>query len=280
MKNIILEKIGLDNLKNRLLQGDSISKISRDTNIPDSTLSAYLIKNNIFTKKSNPYNKDFFKKIDTELKAYILGYIIADGCITIEKRKDRPSTINRVQFQSAITDLQILTLIRDSIAPKNKITLTKTKDKKRQDTIKLRLANREIVNDLITLYDILPRKTYHNTFKMPVINKKLQHHFIRGFFDGDGSVGKKHFSFVFNSKPFLYDVLNIFLEKIPDLKYYIYDEYRNKTLYFSLHFSFNYNIKSKLFNFLYKDANYKLDKKFNIFYNTVLNSRGKKLLSV
>ena len=124
------------------------------------------------------YNTLFFKQIDTELKAYLLGYIVADGCITIENRKDRPITskIRRVQFQCAISDLQIIELIKSVIAPNNKISYIKGKGNK-QDYIKLRLANTEIVNDLITLYDIQPRKTYHKEFQFPNIPKEIKKHF-------------------------------------------------------------------------------------------------------
>lgn len=227
------------------------------------------------------YNTLFFKQIDTELKAYLLGYIVADGCITIENRKDRPITskIRRVQFQCAISDLQIIELIKSVIAPNNKISYIKGKGNK-QDYIKLRLANTEIVNDLITLYDIQPRKTYHKEFQFPNIPQELKKHFIRGYFDGDGSVGKTHFSFIFNSKYFLQQCLDIFLKEIPDLKYYIYEEDRHKTLYYSLHFSVNKKSRVDLFNFLYKDCNYKLERKYHKFLNTVLNSKSKNLLSV
>ena len=99
--------------------------------------------------KINNYNKDFFKEIDTELKAYILGYIVADGCITIEQRPLKPNNpIRRVQFQPSVDDLQVITLIRDVIAPTNKLTIvTNKRGGNRKDTVKLRLACTEIVKD-------------------------------------------------------------------------------------------------------------------------------------
>lgn len=231
--------------------------------------------------KINKYNSDFFKDIDSELKAYILGYIVADGCITIEHRNIKPNNpIRRVQFNSSVDDYQVIKLIRDSISPTNKITIIKEKRENRKDLARLRLANTIIVNDLITLYDIKPRKTYDTEFRFPNIPKKLKRHFIRGFIDGDGSIGKRHFSMICNSKPFLMDILNEFLKEIPDLKYYIYDENRKITTYYSLHFSVNKKSRVDLFKFLYDDCIYKLDRKYDKARNAVLNSNSKELLSV
>ena len=231
--------------------------------------------------KINNYNKDFFKTIDSELKAYILGYLVADGCITIEHRKEKPNNpIRRVQFQSSVDDLQVITLIRDVIAPINKLTIITSKRSNRKDTVKLRLACTEIVNDLMFLYNIKPRKTYDSLFRFPKMEKQYRRHFIRGFIDGDGSIGVRHFSMICNSKLFAEDILKEFLEIIPDLKSYIYAENRSQTTYYSLHFSVNKKSRVDLFNFLYKDSNYRLSRKYDKALNTVLNSKSKELLSV
>lgn len=231
--------------------------------------------------KINNYNQDFFEKIDSELKAYLLGYLVADGCVTIEHRKEKPNNpIKRVQFQPSIDDLQVITLMRDVIAPNNKLTIVESKRPNRKNTVKLRLANTKLVNDLITLYSIYPRKTYDKNFKFPTMDKKFRRHFIRGFMDGDGSIGQRHFSMIINSKNFLEEILKEFLDEIPNLKYYIYEENRKFTTYYSLHFSVNKKSRVDLFNFIYKDSNYRLDRKYNKALNTVLNSNSKELLSV
>lgn len=232
--------------------------------------------------KINNYNFDFFKQIDSELKAYILGYIVADGCITIEHRKEKPNTpIKRVQFHSSVNDLQVIGLIRDTIAPTNKLTIVKSKRDNSSDMVKLRIANKIIVQDLMELYGILPRKTYNKEFEFPTrIPNEFRKPFIRGYFDGNGSMGEKHFSFTFNSLKFLNSVLDIMLKEIPTLKHYTYTENRKFTEYYSLHFSVNKKSRLDLFNFLYKGCTYKLDRKYNKSLNTVLNSRSNNLLSV
>ena len=64
------------------------------------------------------------------------------------------------------------------------------------------------------------------------------------------------------------------------MKYYIYEENRSQTTYYSLHFSVNKKSRVDLFNFLYKDSNYRLSRKYDKALNTVLNSKSKELLSV
>ena len=231
--------------------------------------------------KINKYNEHFFDVIDSELKAYLLGYLVANGCITIEHRKEKPNNpIRRIQFQPSIDDLQVITLIRDSIAPDNKLTIVKAKRENRKDTVKLRLANTYIVKMLMEKYHIYPRKTYDKTFKFPIMDKQFKRHFIRGYMDGDGSFGTRHFSMICNSRLFLENILSEFKEAIPDLKHYIYEENRSLTTYYSLHFSVNRKSRLDLFNYIYKDCQYRLDRKFNKAWNTVLNSKSKDLLSV
>lgn len=231
--------------------------------------------------KINNYNKDFFKKIDSELKAYLLGYLVADGCITIEHRVNKPNNpIRRVQFQPSVDDLEVITLMRDSISPTLKITTVKSKRGNRKDTVKLRIACSEIVKDLIEKYNIQSRKTYDSAFRFPLMEKEFKRHFIRGFIDGDGSIGKRHFSMICNSRNFAEDILQEFKDSIPDLKYYIYEENRKISTYYSLHFSVNIQSRIALFEYLYNDANFYLKRKYEKALNAVLNSKSKRLLSV
>ena len=231
--------------------------------------------------KINKYNEHFFDVIDSELKAYLLGYLVADGCVTIEQRKEKPNNpIRRVQFQPSIDDLQVITLMKETIAPDNKVTMVKSKRENRKDTVKLRLANSYMVKVLVEKYKIYPRKTYDKTFRFPKMEKQFRRHFIRGYMDGDGSFGNRHFSMICNSKLFLEDILSEFKEAIPDLKHYVYEENRSLTTYYSLHFSVNKKSRLDLFNYLYKDCQYKLNRKFNKAWNTVLNSKSKDSLSV
>jgi len=62
-----------------------------------------------FIRRTMPINDRFFDEIDTEEKAYILGFLIADGCIKEEKRKHKVS--HRIAFNNSIDDKEAIELI-------------------------------------------------------------------------------------------------------------------------------------------------------------------------
>jgi hypothetical protein len=218
---------------------------------------------------------NYFRAIDSEVKAYILGYLVADGSIEESTRKDRPSKLVRLRFGCVTEDDEILKLIQREIAPDNKLRYYQPKEQNHKQTTILQICDKELINDLRTLYDIQPRKTYKNDFNFPNIPKKYERDFIRGFIDGDGSIGRHHFSMICNSERFAIQIRDKFLEKIPELKSYIYKENRKYTNYWSLHFSMNLKIAGKLYNYLYSGASVFLKRKESIL-NTVLNAVDKR----
>lgn len=121
-------------------------------------------------------NQDFFKKW-THNVAYILGFFVADGCITVSKdRKNRPYTFNITSV-----DLEHLYLLRGVMGSNYKISKKQTDKNGHQ----IQIRNQILCNDLIN-FGIRPRKT-HN---LGVINvpDEYSSDFARGFFDGDGTV--------------------------------------------------------------------------------------------
>lgn len=81
----IKEKIIKDYLNNK-----SIRQIEKDYNVDRKTTGKFLEEKGIKSLKGNHYrkyfhNENFFENIDTEEKAYWLGFMFADGYIS-EKR--------------------------------------------------------------------------------------------------------------------------------------------------------------------------------------------------
>ena len=122
---------------------------------------------------------NFFKKIDTEYKAYILGFIFADGNIG----KDAKGNPNRVRITLNARDSELLAKFKDIL----KFTgdLRFFKDKGKYDSVSLNFGNRVVAQDVFNL-GCTPNKTSSKEF--PLINRSLVRHFIRGYFDGNGSV--------------------------------------------------------------------------------------------
>ena len=229
-----------------------------------------------FIPNKKEHKSDYFKKIDSEAKAYILGYIIADGSIEESTRKDRPSKLIRLRLGCVTEDDEILRLIQSEIAPNNQFRYYQPKQPNRKQTTILQICDKELINDLRTLYNIQPRKTYKADFEFPNIPKEYERDFIRGFIDGDGSIGEKHFSMICNSPKFAEQIKDKIVEAVPNIKWVIYKENRKITPYWSLHFSFSIKVRKAIYDYLYENATVFLKRKERSCFNAVLNAVDKR----
>lgn len=121
------------------------------------------------------YNLDeaFFEKIDSEEKAYWLGFFTGDGNITDE---------NRLRIRLAIKDKSHLIKFKKAVKWDGKDYYPKY-----QDGLEVYFKSFKMKTDLARYY-IIPRKTFITKF--PDLPKSLERHFIRGVFDADGSICK------------------------------------------------------------------------------------------
>lgn len=128
-------------------------------------------------KINRKYNVDenFFNNIDTENKAYWLGFLWADGNIT--KTTKRSSGPNRLRISQQYSDLNHIEKLKKDI--KSEHNITRTKDNMAQ----LDINSRAICKSLEKLGFSLKNERVD----IPKIDESLIRHFIRGYFDGDGS---------------------------------------------------------------------------------------------
>lgn len=122
--------------------------------------------------KKYKINENFFKTITRE-SAYVLGWVASDGCIQYIPNK-------KYSLRFELKDYDILTTIKDLM--KTNIPIRKREEK---NTYLLVINNKKIIKSLLDL-NMTPNKTYK--LQMPHIDKKYYPDFIRGYFDGDGSV--------------------------------------------------------------------------------------------
>lgn len=136
------------------------------------------------------YNKDYFKTVDTEEKAYWLGFLFADGSIMRNKK-----ILTGLALEISNKDLDHLKLFKKHINSDSPILYVKHKDINQP---RLRLCSKELAIDLGNL-GMIPNKSLVLTF--PSLPESLIRHFIRGYFDGDGNLyinkeGKPRLSFL------------------------------------------------------------------------------------
>lgn len=127
-------------------------------------------------------NIDFFKKWSPEM-SYVLGYFAADGCMFVNPRGSR-----YVSFTS--TDREILEKVRRMLDSDHKFSVKRNRNKNWKDAFTLQIGSKNMYEDLIRK-GFMPKKA--SRFKLPPVPKKYMRHFIRGYFDGDGSVIYGHF---------------------------------------------------------------------------------------
>ncbi|HZK32864.1 MAG TPA: LAGLIDADG family homing endonuclease [Tissierellaceae bacterium] len=260
--------------------GKSLRYISSKFNISYSSLYSNFTRNGItILKNLDDIRKgktvdDFFSSIDRPDKAYILGLLMADGYIYR----------NVVSLKLAEKDIETLKYVKNSLSEgKNlhrDVSSFKRVDGSDIISYSISITSDQMVKDLSRL-GVIPNKTGYEI--IPVLDESMYKHFVRGFFDGDGSIssGKKtQASICCSNKNLL-----IQLQKLLGFGN-IYTTSKNRKV--PLH-TINFRSKdylSKLYLYMYDSESYKMRRKFVIFdswfkqqANTEVNNEGNTLLS-
>lgn len=144
---------------------------------------------------------DIFFSKESERAFYWAGFIAADGAI-IQKGSCR-----YLQLILSNKDHEHLVTFKNHIGTTANVYTYCYKDK----ISKIDIYSQTIVNDLIR-FNVVPRKTFTYDFPRWLVDHHLVSHFMRGYFDGDGSTdlngGQRRFS-IRGNKFFLQNYANI-----------------------------------------------------------------------
>ena len=252
----------------------STSKISKKYNVNPSVIIRILKENQIQMRDNSYYrakrfNKTFFDVIDTEEKAYWLGFIYADGCVT--KRIGADS----FEIKLSEKDKDHLELLKLYLNSEHNIG-TYTSSNGYNAGLKycmFSIYNQHLVDSLIDK-GVLYNKTHIAQFPTrEQVPECLIRHFIRGYFDGDGSVyltnqchtGSASFT---GNKNILDGILQEIKTEIPTNTQV--HKYKNKDAYDLKIGGRNYF--EQFYKYLYKDATVFLRRKKDKFEEILSNS--------
>ncbi len=130
--------------------------------------------------RKHHFRQDAFASVEEEVTAYWLGFLYADGSVWV--RRDGAEKQLRV-FLKASDRLHLEKLANWLDAS------SLVKQDRRYGTVGFSLYSKQLADDLIAL-GCTPRKSLELGLDVPTahMSPNLVHHFIRGFFDGDGTV--------------------------------------------------------------------------------------------
>lgn len=244
-------------------QGLSSYKIGNKLELERTTITRILKRNKIEIRKSNDrfytyqINDNFFEKIDNESKAYFLGLMVADGCV----RNNGSVGINLQE-----SDLHILELFKKELeysGPILDISRTK-KNPNWANQRNLHFTSKKISEDL-QKYGLIQNKT-HSTY-FPDIPEELHPHFIRGVFDGDGCIcftGGKYIFNIAGNNLLVEKIQEILIEKCNLNKTTIRHPKKEAPNVSVMVYAGNRQVK-RIGEYLYKDANFYIQRKYDKF---------------
>lgn len=245
----------------------SVSCISKKYDVTRHTIAKILFDNKIKIDRSRSgldpnFKSYFFEKIDSEEKAYILGFFYADGHINsignafwISLHEQDKEILEK--FKKILNINRELRFHKGSIC---KFKNNKNKIYYRGNQYRLTITNKKIA-DALRIHGMHNNKSF--SIQFPNIESKLIRHFIRGFFDGDGSIYKAKEGFGFQiSAPFQFNkpIQNFFKEKNIDIPIFTITKYSKAFSNLRSHG----NLKTlKIMNILYENATIYLERKYN-----------------
>lgn len=170
-------------------------------------------------KRKYKYNDEFFTKL-TPISAYWLGFIAADGSLYLKNKREKNL---RIGLQRS--DLNHLRKFKGAIKSNAKIGYTKS-----NNSVHIEFYSSDKIFDSLVKLGIIPNKSLR--IQKIIVPENLRSHFIRGVFDGDGSIsGKKitHVQFeIAGYKPFLKQIQNTLIKECGVNRVKIYSLNRKK----------------------------------------------------
>lgn len=258
-----MNKYILDNQKiiDMYLSGGYLKSIGRELLLDPSVVKRILKENNIPIRvedyRKYKIREDFFDVVDTEEKAYMLGFLFADGNVSNKN--------NRYNICLTLSeyDKDILHVFANYIFIENADNQVKTFKSKQPPCnlySNININSKHMVSKLIEL-NCVPKKSLILQFPKQINNEIISKHWIRGYFDGDGCITKNNYLFSITSTLEVCSKIKSIMDAQLNTNLHIY---KYKNIYrLSAH---GRNKIIEIFKWLYLDATVFLKRKYDIFH--------------
>ena len=249
--------------------GLSEQKIEDEIHICRTTIRKVLRKTEIQIRDNSQYrayelDENYFEKLDTNNKVYVLGFLYADGNIG-KKKYD-------IQLSLQEGDKEILERISQDMKTNTPLVFQKMSKYNSktglnsQDQWSIRIHSRKMHQDL-SRWGIVPQKTHIITYPDFLLDEQ-QSHFLRGIIDGDGCIHPYDYQYS-NCKVDINGTYDFCMgakqtiERLVGVHCSFFKTAKNKTTY-RISVS-GKNQVSKFLNWIYKDAELFLRRKYELY---------------
>lgn len=279
MALIIMDKTNLKKISKEILEYEykncgSMQKMADKLKVSVDSIYKYMKLHNIkYEKKYKGIyhcNDNFFKHESSE-SFYLAGFIAADGSVQYRKY----SKILKITLSKK--DISHLEKIKEILKSNHPIKEYEVKKSKlinsNHQCVELQIANKQIVDDL-KKFNIIPNKT--KAYEMPewLLSHHFLNHFMRGYFDGDGTVtycglgenrkiAQLNFS-ILGTEKFIQQYREILFKNCKAN----YAKITKNNSIFKISYSGN-NLIKNIYDFLYKNQTISLQRKMSKFKQTI-----------
>ncbi len=165
-------------LQELLEQGKTNREIGEALGYSKSNVGYWIKKQGLAhkQKKKKPiyHDKDYFKKIDNPAKAYILGFILGDGCLTEDL----------FIVSIALSDKEILDFISSETGCNVNVSKKCIPKQRIFPNSSIHIGEKKMLKHLKTLFG----GNLKEDRRIPIISKKYERYLLQGFFDAEGCV--------------------------------------------------------------------------------------------
>lgn len=236
-------------------------------------------------------NSEYFKEINTEYKAYILGFIFADGSV-YQPFGSKKQLVFRIGIQEEDSYILDKLSIEAAGGHRHIVKTPSSIAKGYKPQVLITISSNELCQDLIKLGCNIRKSKEGMTF--PNLKPEMVRHFIRGFLDGDGSIILKKQTYSYKRKTsysipsphqdryklkLAFSSTDLeFLKKIAEIlnvsHYYIAEKQRTIMNYI-LWIENKKDVEDSIL-YLYKDSEYFLKRKYEkvIEFNRIIKSQA------